>query len=264
MRRAIRMRRVPHGANEEGLHNWPGVTTGIDELVRTDDNVKTKLGPHQSTLGDNGLMVERQNVNFIRENDPNAGDKLDARDSYWYLFTVTAPSGPEELISDPLDSFEIINRIVPTAVDVLYGPFYTDDTNPLYCRATSPPTGGAAAMPIREPAIGQAEDRREVGREEGRVATELQVPRETFLADRRGGASGSGVTLEIGVALADEGTFVLDVFDVRGRRVARLVDGPLEAGTHLVSWRDGTASGVYFARLQSDSIVKIKKLVVLR
>jgi hypothetical protein len=242
--------------------NWLEVKEQTStEVVRTDDNVKTKLGPHQSTMGDNGLMAERTLVNFIRENDPSAGDKLDARDSYWYLFT--APSGPEELISDPLDSFEITNRIAPSAIDVLYGPFYTDDTNPTYCRATSPPTSGAAAIPIREPAIGQAEDR-DVGRVEGGEATELRVPRETFLADRRGGASGSGVTLEIGVALSDEGMFVLDVFDVRGRRVARLVDGPLEAGTHVVSWRDGTASGVYFARLQSASIVKIRKLVVLR
>jgi hypothetical protein len=241
--------------------NWLEVKTGIDEVLRTDDNVKTRLGPHQSNLGDNGLLVERTSANFIRENDPNAGDKLDARDSYWYLFT--APSGPEELISDPLDSFEITNRIVPSAIDVLYGPFYTDDTNPLYCLADTVPTGGAAAMPIRQPTIGHAEGRG-VEERQGMAVAARVVPEETFLAVRGGGTSVSAATFEIGVAAADAGRFVLDVFDVRGRRVARLVDGPVDAGTHHVSWRDGTASGVYFARLKGDSIVKTKKLVVLR
>jgi hypothetical protein len=240
--------------------NWLEVTEPLPtEVVRTDDNVKTKLGPHQSTMGDNGLMVERQNVNFIRENDPNAGDKLDARDCYWYLFT--APSGPEELISDPLDSFEITNRIVPSAIDVLYGPFYTDDANPLYCRADTVPTGGAAALPVRQEAV--------VEGRAGPPAAALEagageLPSETFLAARDRHTAGATVTFDVGIALGDEGTYVLDIFDVRGRRIARLIEGPLQAGTYRATWKEARASGVYFARLKGDALTKIRKVVVLR
>ncbi len=49
----------------------------------------------------------------------------------------------------------------------------------------------------------------------------------------------------------------LDVFDLEGRRVCRLVDGVLDAGTHVVAWNghsekgEPAQSGVYFARLQT-------------
>jgi hypothetical protein len=50
----------------------------------------------------------------------------------------------------------------------------------------------------------------------------------------------------------------LDVFDVTGRSVARLLRGRVTAGTRLVRWdgRDGAGrrvgSGVYFLRLDVD------------
>lgn len=62
----------------------------------------------------------------------------------------------------------------------------------------------------------------------------------------------------------------LDVFDVGGRRVRRLVDGEREAGVHEVPW-DGTsdrghslASGIYFVRLSWEGEVRTERIVRLR
>ena len=57
---------------------------------------------------------------------------------------------------------------------------------------------------------------------------------------------------------------VLSVYDVQGRDVARLVDGPLAAGAHTATF-DGTtlASGVYFYRLQAGTFARTSRLVLV-
>ncbi|MBZ0269120.1 T9SS type A sorting domain-containing protein [bacterium] len=62
----------------------------------------------------------------------------------------------------------------------------------------------------------------------------------------------------------------LEVFDVTGRLVARLHDGPLAAGTHRVTWdgRDeggrSVPAGVYFYRLETGGRSEARKVQVLR
>lgn len=59
----------------------------------------------------------------------------------------------------------------------------------------------------------------------------------------------------------------LSVFDVRGARVATLVDGVLEAGQHRVDWdgqdagRKRAAAGVYFYRLETKDELRTRKMV---
>jgi flagellar hook assembly protein FlgD len=62
----------------------------------------------------------------------------------------------------------------------------------------------------------------------------------------------------------------LDVFDVAGRRVRRLVGSSLPAGEHSVQW-DGTGengaaagSGIYFYRLTVDGRTLTRKMVLAR
>ncbi len=70
-------------------------------------------------------------------------------------------------------------------------------------------------------------------------------------------------TLE--VTLAREGRARLEILDLRGRRVAVLVDGPLAAGAHHFTWQPaGEASGVYVARLAADGACVTRRLVLLR
>jgi hypothetical protein len=56
------------------------------------------------------------------------------------------------------------------------------------------------------------------------------------------------------------------IFDVRGRRVDTLHDGPLAAGVHQLLWQpaDAPASGVYFLRVTAAAETRSLKLTILR
>jgi hypothetical protein len=57
----------------------------------------------------------------------------------------------------------------------------------------------------------------------------------------------------------------LRVFDVLGRLVATLADGPVAPGTHAVTFDgSGLASGVYFYRLQAGEFVATRRMFVIR
>ena len=70
--------------------------------------------------------------------------------------------------------------------------------------------------------------------------------------------------------LPASGNVQVAVFDAGGRRVAVLVDGERDAGSHVVPWNglsstsDPVSSGVYFVRLVHASGSKTLKLVLLR
>ncbi len=62
----------------------------------------------------------------------------------------------------------------------------------------------------------------------------------------------------------------LTIFDVSGRVVRRLLDGPKPAGHHSVAWRGrdergvGVSSGVYFYRLDSPGASETRKMLLLQ
>jgi len=63
---------------------------------------------------------------------------------------------------------------------------------------------------------------------------------------------------------------VLDVFDVTGRLVKRLLSGAIESGDHAVVWdgRNATGervvSGVYLCRLRAGDYTGVRRLVLLK
>ena len=65
-------------------------------------------------------------------------------------------------------------------------------------------------------------------------------------------------------------TITLDVFDLAGRRVARLARGEFTAGRHALVWRGRDeagrelSSGTYFARLASEARIRTVKLTLVR
>jgi hypothetical protein len=48
----------------------------------------------------------------------------------------------------------------------------------------------------------------------------------------------------------------LAVYNVLGERVAELVNGDVEAGSHVVEWHPATSSGVYFCRIEAVALDK--------
>jgi len=72
-------------------------------------------------------------------------------------------------------------------------------------------------------------------------------------------------TTTIQFSIAKSSMVNLKIFDLLGREVETLVDGPMEAGTHEVTF-DATrfASGIYFYRLKAGSFTATKRLVLLK
>ena len=84
------------------------------------------------------------------------------------------------------------------------------------------------------------------------------------------GAMPFGETLPLAYGLPRDGRVQLDIFDVRGRRVRRLLDGDAVAGTHRATWdgRDDAGralgAGIYFVRLQTPTGERSLRVVRVR
>ena len=68
----------------------------------------------------------------------------------------------------------------------------------------------------------------------------------------------------VSFAVPEAGAVRLTVLDVRGRRVATLVDGPLSAGRHEARLDGSLAAGVYIIRLEAGGTVITRQAVVVR
>jgi hypothetical protein len=92
----------------------------------------------------------------------------------------------------------------------------------------------------------------------------------TELQGLRVGPNPQGAALSISFALSHQAPVRLDVLDVQGRLVRKVVEKVLPARTHQFVW-DGTCnagtpvgSGVYFVRLKTQERVEIRKVSVVR
>jgi hypothetical protein len=73
----------------------------------------------------------------------------------------------------------------------------------------------------------------------------------------------------ISYQLAVNSQVTLKVYDMLGREVATLVNGPQEAGSYSVPFNTNKgalslSSGVYFYRLKAGSFVSVKKLILMK
>jgi len=72
-------------------------------------------------------------------------------------------------------------------------------------------------------------------------------------------------TTTLNVSLPQSARLTLRVFDVTGREVALVTNGLYAAGVHRFTWNaEGNATGVYFARLESELGTQIQKLLLLK
>lgn len=73
-------------------------------------------------------------------------------------------------------------------------------------------------------------------------------------------------TIDLQFAIPTEGRVRLEIYDLRGRRVATLRDGWEAAGLHRAVWTEGQdlPSGVYFARLELDGASRTRRIILTR
>ena len=72
-------------------------------------------------------------------------------------------------------------------------------------------------------------------------------------------------SMHIEFATGGEGAVQLDVYDVMGRKVARLLDRSLPAGRHAADWKyDNARSAIYFVRCESRGQRAVSRLFVAR
>jgi hypothetical protein len=90
-----------------------------------------------------------------------------------------------------------------------------------------------------------------------------EVPQEAALGKPSPNPSSGRATLEYG--LPEEREVTIKVYDVLGRRVARLVDERRPAGTHRAVLKAGRLpSGTYFARMRAGSFQKTRRITILK
>jgi hypothetical protein len=72
-------------------------------------------------------------------------------------------------------------------------------------------------------------------------------------------------TTSIQYSVPQSGNVRLEIFDVKGDLVDVLVDGPMAAGDHLVSWDSARrASGRYFYRIRFGGMSRTRSMILLR
>jgi hypothetical protein len=74
----------------------------------------------------------------------------------------------------------------------------------------------------------------------------------------------------ISFSLAEKGKVEILIFNSKGQRIRKLVDGIYSAGEHTVNWngksdrQENLASGVYYYRMQAGSRYINKKMILLK
>ena len=57
----------------------------------------------------------------------------------------------------------------------------------------------------------------------------------------------------------------INIYDVRGRLVKKLIDDDLDSGLHNIKWNaSDVSSGMYFLQLDTDSYNKVEKLMLIK
>jgi len=198
--------------------------------------------------------------------------------------TVTAPNGGEELTTE--EEYEITwsasDNVGVTSIDILRSydggatydePVATGETNDGSFLWTVPDSSNATSRirVVARDAAGLAwydDSDSDFQTTEGTgIDDGVGVPRLALFQNVPNPFSPS---TRIVYSLPAPARVTIDVYDVSGRRVARLVDEEKPAGEHRVAWDGRTlrgeeaASGVYFYRLRADGREIDRRMILIR
>ena len=91
------------------------------------------------------------------------------------------------------------------------------------------------------------------------------VPTPTVTAFAQNAPNPFASTTTVAFTLAQSSNVTLQVFDMQGREVATLLQGPMDAGRHQVPWDASLQpSGIYWCRLTSGGVTRSRRMVCMR
>jgi hypothetical protein len=233
--------------------------------VLTDASFKVKMGPE--TSGDkahNVFKVWNEDTAFFL-NDDFSSDVLDATQNWWYLQAGSGETLLDDLTAGEHPEIDARCRAssggagsADSTVNVLsHKRTHTDEPE---CPSRHPDAPGGARIAGSPPFGGLAEIER----------LELGTPLVTQLGKPFPNPAVSGVTIPFSLSRREEGSVLLEVFDVTGRRVRTVTNERLEAARYRAVWSgvdasgDGIAPGIYFVRFTAGAHVETAKVTVLR
>jgi hypothetical protein len=95
------------------------------------------------------------------------------------------------------------------------------------------------------------------------TAADNELPMEFSLSQNYPNPFNPSTNIEFSLPVSSN--VVLEVFTIQGQRVARLVNGNLEAGVHSVSFdASSLSSGVYLYRIQAGDFIRVNKMMLLK
>ena len=83
-------------------------------------------------------------------------------------------------------------------------------------------------------------------------------------------SSGRNSVTTINFSLKDESKVIIEIFNVKGRKVRTLIDDKRNAGNHQVTWNGEdefgkkAGAGIYFYKMKTDNYTKTRKMILLR
>jgi hypothetical protein len=221
--------------------------------IETDVVEHLAMGPSDDR-GENWIQVESVNK-YLRQNDTTPGSYvLHAEYNQWQKGTQTPDTDPDDIRANFDGDGPASAVIVDNAHDDLTlscVPAAPPDTVPGTPGTISVAQSGAIDERLPEAIVSGAPSR-----------TGFQWMGPSPLRSRTVFAFGVAGNLDVPVTLS--------IYNVAGRRVARLVDARRTAGWYEADWdgrgSDGqrVAPGVYFARLEAGEVRETRRVVVLR
>jgi len=218
------------------------------QVIRTDNAEKIVFGPNVGgSTGWNHIVSDGEDW-FGYENDEDSLNVVNAIVNYWKRngARVGPPASAVEAFFDKDSGVSDSVR-----VDAGSPMFAVADDG---CLPDEPEARAPASHGQNEPAVAIAEG----------------LPERTGLTFTSPSPFKSSMEIKFGIAQVAPLDVSLDVFDVTGRRVKRLVREALAGGRYAVTWSadDGSgnrvAAGVYFVRFSTPVITETRKVLVLR
>lgn len=186
------------------------------------------------------------NVTF---SDAETGGSFIAAAEYWITSTAPAPGSGTPMTLAPSGSAATATGAI-TTLNLPAGP------STLRARAKDGAGNWGSTVSLNVIANGEG------------VTAIGELPARDFLLAPTPNPFRGNATMQFGLARAGE--VRLDLYDIAGRRIRTLAQGPHAAGPHVVTWdgrdedRNPVAAGVYFVRLVTPGTTLKSRVVALR